>query len=214
MVDFPAVPLVVDMSHGDGVTSFAQAKAGGVAGIIHKATTGATGHDDAYDRRKGQARAAGLLWGAYHWGTAAPIAAQVKNFLDWSGARDDPAMLLSLDFESTPGNQMTLALAKDFLTRVTAEIGRRPIIYSGDTLKTALGNTVDPFFEPYRLWLAQYGPTPRTQKTWARPWLWQYTDGAKGPGPKKAPGIVGDRAGRTDCNWYDGNAVKLALEWA
>ena len=61
------------MSHGDGVTSFADARNSGLLGVIHKATTGATGRDDAYKARRLLARKAGLLWGAYHWGIAAPV---------------------------------------------------------------------------------------------------------------------------------------------
>jgi hypothetical protein len=49
------VPLVVDLFHGDGVASFSQAYAAGVRGIIHKATTGATGVDDAYASRRADA---------------------------------------------------------------------------------------------------------------------------------------------------------------
>ena len=65
----PMVPLVVDISHGDRVDSFARARDAGLRGVIHKATTGATGRDDAYKPRRQLARDANLLWGAYHWGT-------------------------------------------------------------------------------------------------------------------------------------------------
>src|SRR5437588_710838 len=39
---------VVDLYHDDQVTSFADAAAAGTWGIIHKATTGGTGHDAMY----------------------------------------------------------------------------------------------------------------------------------------------------------------------
>lgn len=77
----PRIPVVIDIYHGNAVDSFAQARAAGVLGIIHKATTGQTGKDKAYTDRRRDAEAAGLLWGAYHWGTNAPVAAQVDNFL-------------------------------------------------------------------------------------------------------------------------------------
>ena len=59
------VPLVVDIFHGDRVNSFVDAHAAGLRGVIHKATTGADGRDDAYRRRRPEAKAAGLLWGLF-----------------------------------------------------------------------------------------------------------------------------------------------------
>src|SRR4051812_50151344 len=72
---------VVDMNHNDEVTSFTEAGQAGLIGIIHKASTGASGKDPRYAERKAAAYQAGLLWGAYHWGTAADIDAQVANLL-------------------------------------------------------------------------------------------------------------------------------------
>jgi GH25 family lysozyme M1 (1,4-beta-N-acetylmuramidase) len=112
------VPTVVDMSHGDAVSSFDQAAQAGLLAVIHKATTGATGRDDAYKDRRKAAGKAKLLWGAYHWGTAAKVADQVENFLDW--ATPDKSTLVALDFERTGGNQMTLSQARDFLTLVAS----------------------------------------------------------------------------------------------
>jgi GH25 family lysozyme M1 (1,4-beta-N-acetylmuramidase) len=207
-----SVPNVVDLSHGSNVTSFAQAKAGGVLGIIHKATTGGTGQDPAYASRRSAAISAGLLWGAYHWGTAAPIDQQIANFLNT--AAPDSNTLLALDFEADAGNQMTLDGARQFLQGILSGLGRRAVLYSGILVKTSLGNTVDPFFGAHRLWLSQYGSQPKVQASWNSYWLWQYTDGTAGPGPYTAPGIPGDAAGHLDCNHFMGSAAQLAQQWA
>jgi GH25 family lysozyme M1 (1,4-beta-N-acetylmuramidase) len=111
-IDLQRIPFVVDLYHSDEVTSFQQAKNAGLAAVIHKATTGASGRDDEYDNRRIDAQNVGLLWGAYHWGTAANITQQVDNFLNY--ARPDKNTLIALDFETTPGNQMT-AQGKRFL---------------------------------------------------------------------------------------------------
>jgi GH25 family lysozyme M1 (1,4-beta-N-acetylmuramidase) len=207
-----AVPLVVDIYHGDRVDSFAAARNAGVLGIIHKSTTGATGVDDAYARRRDQALSAGMLWGAYHWGTGAPIKHQVDNFL--SVAKPDANTLVALDFERDVGNQMTLQGARDFLAEIQRRLGRRAVLYSGSTVKGALGQTKDPFFGQHRLWLAQYGPTPVVQRSWDGYWLWQYTDGRFGPGPRHAPGIPGNAQGQLDCNRFYGSADQLVAEWS
>ena len=205
-------PLVVDISHGDEVTSFVDAYNSGLRGLIHKATTGATGRDDAYKNRRPLAKAAGLLWGAYHWGTNAPIADQIENFLAW--ADPDGDTLVALDFERTAGNQMTLDQARHFLLAVGEKLGRKPVIYGGDLLKDSLGSQNDPFFGGYRLWLAQYGTHPTVQASWSQFWLWQYTDGESGPDPKTVAGIPGDSKGRLDCDHYVGTPEQLAAEWA
>jgi len=62
--------MVVDLYHGDVVTSFADAATSGIRGIIHKATQGTRVADSAYGARRGNAADVGLLWGAYHFATA------------------------------------------------------------------------------------------------------------------------------------------------
>lgn len=209
------LPLrVVDMSHGDRVTSFAQAAAAGIWGVIHKATTGATGKDPEYANRRQAALDAGLLWGAYHWGTHADVEAQVDNFL--KKAAPDDRTLVALDFETTKGNQMTLAQARAFLTLIEERLGRKAVLYSGDVIKDRLGSKRDPFFGGHRLWLAHYTPPPPVvQASWETYWLWQYTDNTKSKlVPSSVAGIPGDDKGNLDCDAYDGTREQLAAEWA
>ena len=205
---------VVDLYHNDNVDSFADAAAAGTWGIIHKASTGGTGTDSAYTKRRQQALDAGLLWGAYHWGTAhEPVSDQVDNFLGI--AKPDANTLVALDFEETHGNQMTLDQAREFLTLLYEQLGRQAVLYSGGLIKQQLGSTVDPFFGSHRLWLAQYGTmSPTVQKSWKTYWLWQYTDSKTGTQPNTMPGIPGDANGNLDCNSYLGTRDELAAEWA
>ncbi|WP_158807388.1 glycoside hydrolase family 25 protein [Beijerinckia sp. L45] len=205
-------PAVVDLCHGSGVVCFEDARSSGLVGVIHKATTGASGRDDAYRGRREAAQAAGLLWGAYHCGTGAPVEDQMRNFLEW--AQPDAQTLVALEFETTVGNQMTLEGARHFCEQIFAVLGRRPVIYSGDALKAALGVANDPFFGAHRLWLAQYSDKPTVQRSWRHYWLWQYTDGQSGPGPRTVPGLAGDRAGRLYCDQFDGDPQDLAAQWA
>ena len=205
-------PTVVDLYHADRVTSFKTAATAGIVGVIHKATTGATGKDAKYADRRKPALDAGLLWGAYHWGTAADVASQVDNFL--TAAKPDANTLVALDFETTKGNQMTLDQARQFLTLIAQKLGRKAVIYSGNLLKESLGNQKDAFFGSHRLWLAQYGDTPVVQKSWSKFWLWQYTDGIAGPEKRTVDGIPGNEKGQLDCDFYAGTAAQLKAEWA
>jgi lysozyme len=204
---------VLDLSHGTKVTSFANARAAGLIGVIHKASTGMSGHDELYAERRTAAREAGLLWGAYHWGTARPVADQVENFL--TAADPDDETLVALDYERDVGNQMSLEQAREFLERIQDRLGRKAVLYSGSTIKEQLGNRVDPFFGSHRLWLPQYGPAPHVQASWSTFWLWQYSDGtATSAGPVRIAGIPGDGQGRVDCDYYPGGEARLRAEWA
>jgi GH25 family lysozyme M1 (1,4-beta-N-acetylmuramidase) len=203
----PRIPVVIDIYHGNAVDSFAQARAAGVLGIIHKATTGQTGKDKAYTDRRRDAEAAGLLWGAYHWGTNAPVAAQVDNFL--LKAQPGENTLVALDYEIDAKFQMSFDQAREFLERIHEKLGRRAVLYSGHLIKEKLGNRVDPFFGAHRLWLAEYNPTAKVQKSWPSYWLWQYAEKAS-----TVPGIPGNTAGSIDYNHFNGTEDQLRAEWA
>jgi lysozyme len=203
---------VVDLYQGDRVTSFKKAADAGIWGVIHKATTGASGKDKKYGDRRVPALAAGLLWGAYHWGTHTDVGKQVDNFL--KNAKPDDQTLVALDYEDTPGNQMTLDQAREFMTLVAQKLGRKPVLYSGHLVKEALGTKTDAFFGSHRLWLAQYDAHPKVQKSWNTYWLWQYVDRKTGLQPNQVPGLPGDDKGNLDCDSYNGTQAKLKAEWA
>jgi lysozyme len=203
--------MVVDLYHGDEVVSFAEAAQAGIRGIIHKASQGADMADPRYADRRASALAAGLLWGAYHFGTGADIDAQVANFLQAAGP--DNRTLVALDYETNGADTMRLDQARAFLIGVAGRLERRPVLYSGSLIREQLGETDDAFFGAHRLWLAEYGPVPHPQRSWPEAWLWQYSGDGIGPDPKTVPGIPG-AGGFVDCNSYDGTPQALAAEWA
>src|SRR5262249_1846934 len=190
---------VVDLYHGERVTSFQKADDFGICGIIHKATTGATGKDKKYSDRRAPAIQAGLLLGAYHWGTGANVAKQGDNFL--TTAKPDDQSLVALHFED---ERMKPAQARWVVTRGVGKVRRKPVIYSGHLIKDKLGNKIDDFWGAHRLWLAQYSANPTVQKSWKKYWLWQYTDRTKGLEPNEVSGIPGDSSGNLDCDSYEG----------
>lgn len=203
---------VVDLYSGDIVRDFSAAAANGLLGVIHKATQGNTYSDKTYASRRKQATDAGLLWGAYHFASNAPVADQVARFL--AVAEPDGNTLLALDFEALPGKTMSVAQAKEWIGLIEEKTNRSVVIYSGNLIKEGLGNSFNPFFGARRLWLAQYGKIAQVQASWRNKWLWQYTDGTAGPLPHDMVGIPGDSAGNLDCNHYDGTAEQLRGEWS
>src|SRR5438067_11115577 len=116
---------VIDLSHFNVNPVFKKAKTDGIIGVIHKATQGLSFADKAYIQHRDAARAEGLLWGAYHFGTGAGGVQQADFFLQKVGA--DPEVLLVLDLEqNTTGQSMTLDQARAFVTRVQSVTGRFP----------------------------------------------------------------------------------------
>jgi len=136
--------VVIDLSHHSKKVDLQRAAADGIVGVIHKATQGSGFVDPTYGKNRKAAAAAGLLWGAYHFGTGADPVAQAKKFLQV--ASPEPQDLLVLDFEKNPPNgpNMSLVQARTFITTVRDATGRMPALYGGFLLKQSLGGKTDP----------------------------------------------------------------------
>jgi lysozyme len=182
-VAYPAcvTDAIIDLSHFNLNPNFAVAKTAGILGVIHKATQGTGFTDPAYTPHRDAAQAAGLWWGAYHFGDGTDGAAQADFFLGVTGPVR-PAVL-ALDFEANPeGPSMTLDQARAFVMRVQALTGRWPGLYGGAYLDQLLGSVKDPVLTNCWLWLAQYAATAVTLANWTTWTLWQYTSSATPPG--------------------------------
>ena len=199
---------IIDLSHHNGPVNLRLAGASGIAGVIHKATQGVTGVDPMLKTNRAKAETAGLLFGAYHFGTADDPAAQAEHFLDT--VRPGAQTLLVLDFEHNPsGPSMTLPQALTFLRLVHRHTGHWPGLYSDVSfLGQALDSGGDPDLASCWLWLARYGAEPHAPLPWPTWTLWQYTDGTSGPRPHPVPGI-----GRCDRSQFNGSLNGLRRLW-
>jgi lysozyme len=203
--------VVIDISHHNGNVNLQKAATDGILGVIIKATQGQMGTDPMYKTNRGKAKDAGLLRGAYHFGTGSDGVRQADNFLTAvHSAGDDPAeVLLVLDFESNPaGPSMDLEEARAFVTHINEQTGRFPGFYSGHDIKNALGSNKDSILAQCWFWLAQYGPTPVVPANWSTFTMWQYTDGANGPLPHKVAGV-----GLCDRDKFNGTEADLRTLW-
>ena len=202
------INVVVDLSHFNTVSSFETVKEAGIAGVIHKATQGTSLIDPRYHERKAAALAAGLMWGAYHFGVGEDGAAQAKFFL--SVVEPGPTDLLVLDFEMNPsGPGMTLAQAENWVQYVEAQTGRWPGVYGGSYITELLrGHTGQTPLGFCWFWLAEYGPTPHLPPAWSEWTMWQYTDGKDGLGPYSVEGI-----GNCDRDKFAGDLDGLKKLW-
>jgi len=79
---------VIDISHHNAVgLRFNKAKADGIIGVIQKATQGKTYVDATFKSNKKAILAAGLLFGAYHFGDGSDGVLQARHFLTCGAAR-------------------------------------------------------------------------------------------------------------------------------
>lgn len=194
--------VVIDLSHFNPVTSFQEIKQSGIEGVIHKATEGTNWADPTYASRRPQALAAGLWWGAYHFGINEDGAAQAAHFL--SVVNPGPQDLLALDFEQNPSSQMTIAQAEQFVTAVYNSTGRYPGFYSDSLVGSLLGDSQNSVLANCWFWRAQYGgSSPVVPPTWPGWTMWQYTESGAVPG-------IG---GACDRDTFNGSLAGLSKLW-
>ncbi len=201
--------MVIDLSHHNANPDFTKIRAAGVVGVIHKATQGTGFADAQYAARKTAALQAGLLWGAYHFGTGDDVDTQLAKFI--GTVNPDGTFVLVLDFEkngTTPANSMSLDQATDFLTKLEAQTGQQPVIYTGSYLTDVAGSQPVADLAQYRVWWARYSDTPHLHATWPDYWLWQYSDGTNGPDQKSVDGV-----GPCDCDTFNGDEAALRASW-
>ena len=219
---------VIDLSRSVTVTSFGQVRQSGILGVIHKASEGGDYADTAYAGRRSQAEAAGLLWGAYHFGTGQMSGAQQAAFY-LQVSRPGPRTLLALDLElneNNPSNSMRVDQAEAFVQVVAQATGRLPLVYvhptwaNGDPLPNgnSLGAriTADSILARCGLWVADYHDSPEIPLAWATTgWrLWQYA-GDESPG-RPAYGQTSTVQGVSHCdrNLFNGDAAQLNRFWS
>lgn len=222
---------VVDMNHFSVVSDFATMRSrGNILAIIHKASEGGDWFDPLYSTRRAEAEAAGLLWGAYHFGTHQYSGAQqAASFL--AAAQPGPMTQMALDLEPNehnPGNTMDLGQAEEFVQTVYQTTGRLPLVYTHPTwanggvygrARISLGARIEPqsILASCDLWLADYRMEPELPWAWAnRGWrLWQYAgdDYQGGGGPFGPLSRAVEGVDRCDRNLFVGDASGLYQYW-
>ena len=174
----------VDISHWQsGGIDYAAAKKAGVKFVYHKATEGVTVKDSNYSKRRAEAKAAGIPFGAYHFArantpTKADAVAEAKYFLSVAKPVEGDLYPV-LDLETTEG--LTNAQLREWATAFIGELseqGFKCVLYTNFDL----GNV-----GAHLLWTARYNNTntPPKLKNWD---IWQFSNGVYGV-PKSVAGF-------------------------
>lgn len=210
----------IDVSHHNGNIDFKKVAADGVSFAFIKATQGESFRSSKFLQFVKDAKAAGLLIGAYHYvddsaGSVAAAKAEAKNFFNAIQAAggisvfDLPPVM---DYESNKNghSKATItAVAKTFLEEIHKLTGVKPLVY---TYPAFIGNFTG--LSSYPLWIARYSTqTPADASGWTRWDFWQYSDGAAGGylpgGSRKVDGI----SGAVDLNEFDGTVAELKAKY-
>ena len=219
---------VIDLSRSVTVTSFRAVRQSNILGVIHKATEGGDYVDSAFAARRPAAEVAGLLWGAYHFGTGQSSGAKQAAFF-LSVSRPGPRTLLALDLEANennPSNSMRLDQAEEFVRTVAEATGRLPMVYvhptwaNGDPLPNSglsLGARVTPesILARCGLWVADYHDSPEVPLGWAATgWqLWQYAGDESAGRPAYSQTSIVQGVSHCDRNLFNGDAGALQRFW-
>ncbi|SEP11158.1 lysozyme [Rhodospirillales bacterium URHD0017] len=219
---------VIDISRSVTVSDFRRVRQSNILGVIHKASEGGDYADTAYAGRRPQAEAAGLLWGAYHFGTGQYSGEQQAAFF-LAQARPGPRTLLALDLEANennPSNSMTVAQGEAFVQMVAQATGRLPVVYvhptwaNGEPLPNSglsLGATITPgsILARCGLWVADYHDSPEVPQAWAASgWrLWQYAGDESTGRPAYGQTTIVQGVSHCDRNLFNGDADALRRFW-
>lgn len=173
---------IVDISHWQTIPFFSQLKADGITRIFHKSTQGIDYIDPKYHERQSLARLGKIGWGAFHFGTAAPVDKQVEFFLNT--AKTEHWELMALDWEANTSSQMNLNQAESFVAEYNHQTGKWPILYTGLYMFGTFGSpTNNSPLVNCPLWINHFEETePQVlpsiyQSHWT---FWQYSNGDVG----------------------------------
>ena len=138
--------------------------------VIVKFTQGTSYLNPYADRQYSEAKAAGKLLGAYHYGAGRSATAEAQYFVNCLGSRVGEC-ILALDWEgkqnSAFGTGKDVTWCKTFLDEVLRLTGVRPLIYMSKSVCRRYNWS--PVAQNYPLWCAQYGSNAKTDYQ-SSPW--------------------------------------------
>lgn len=191
----------IDCSNWQKKIDWAAVAASGIQFMFAKATEGTGYADPWFLRNWEQAKAHGMLPGAYHF--ARPDLnsawAEAEFFVEQMGGKTfEPGELIALDLEVGRGDLADWAL--EWLALVEQGCGVKPLLYSGHWFMAPHGLEGRADLADYGLWLASYQDTPPpTPDPWPVTALWQYS----------ATGSVPGVRGPCDLDQFNGSLAQL-----
>jgi GH25 family lysozyme M1 (1,4-beta-N-acetylmuramidase) len=193
----------IDVSVFQGTVDWSAVRGDGVDFAFIRVSDGLNTPDERFAANWAGARAAGVRRGVYQFFRPSQDAiAQADLLADAVGALAPGDLPPVLDLETLSGQSPAVvrARAQQWLERVEARLGVRPIIYTGPYFwRDQVGAPA--FADDYPLWVAHYtSGCPLTPAPWSRWAFHQFTD----------DGRVNGISGPVDRNWFNGTEADLA----
>lgn len=159
----------IDISHYQGSIDFAKVKADGIGIVIIKATEGRTYKDSYFKTNYANAKANGLLVGAYHFLRGNAAEDEVDNFLSVvSGLEFDCKLIIDAEVD-LGGVDVTSRQIRQFADILKAN-GKDIALYTGEYF---YNNNMNDSVKDIPLWVAKYSSNkPNVSKEYIG---WQYT---------------------------------------
>ena len=204
----PGTNIVIDLWGGDSpLADFNQVKKAGILGVIHKATDPLHGSDSYYHKHRLAAKAAGLLWGCYHFGRLGDGVMQADTLLSFANPQSGELVVLDFELDAKhPKTVMQLGEAEAFVEHIRSKLGRYPTLYGGDYLREHQPAKGSPLLS-CPLWFADYrvrNGKPEIPTHYAKWVLWQWTaDSTSVPGMKSC-----------DRSTFNGTRDQLIAFWS
>lgn len=193
----------IDVSKYQGTINWTKVKDSGVTFGFIRVSDGRNTRDQKFAANWANARAAGVVRGPYQFFRPTQDAvAQAQLLIDALGQDYDAADLppvIDVEVDGGLAPATVRARVQRWIDHVEAQLGRKPIIYSGAYFwRDEVGGGDE--FERHPLWIAQYTSLcPRLPQPWERWAFWQHTDSGR------VPGITG----KVDTNRFDGTRADL-----
>jgi GH25 family lysozyme M1 (1,4-beta-N-acetylmuramidase) len=203
----------IDVSHWQNTINWTSVAAAGKKFAFMKASEDVDYVDPTYQTNRAQAKAAGLLVGAYHFAQPSSVAgngaAQADHFLAAATPTSGELFpVLDLERSNGLGTAALTTWVRGYLDRIYQRTGVRAIIYcSPNFWQTYMGNTNWFALNGYQvLWIAHWTTAPAPSVP-AGGWggngwtFWQYSSSGS------VPGITG----RVDLNRFNGTDFRRVL---
>lgn len=190
----------IDVSVYQGSVDWAAVKKAGKDFAFIRACYGTGSIDSRYSANWQNAKAAGVIRGAYQFFRPSQDALQqAQVFLKYNTTEDgDLAPVIDIEVSEGVSGAVITEKVKTWLNAVKAATGRTPIIYTSPAFWRSLPNTGT--LGGYTLWIANWGvSSPGIPSPWTNWTFWQYSE----------TGSVSGISGAVDLNYFNGDLTSL-----
>ncbi len=172
----------------------------------------ATNTDEDFKYNWKEAKAAGILRGAYHYydyrAAPQPQAQHLIKLLQDDLGELPPVLDLERNlYWPLPSRENLLQAVQIFLNELETAFGKKPLFYTNPDMIYYILKPVPAWLTKYPLWIANYGVS---QPTMINPWInwtfWQWTNHGDGL-------AFGMESKNLDINWFNGSEQELR-RWA